>query len=402
MKKKLLNAILIATFYFFGYNNVANAQWIQLNSGTTSDLYSVCFTDANTGYAAGSAGTIIKTTDAGTNWTTLSTGIGQFSRISSIFFPDATTGYAVVSQKVYKTVNAGATWSITGLLSSNSFMSCYFTSASTGYVVGGVTGAGCNGEVKKTSDGGVTWTSVLVSDCSSFNSVFFTDASTGYVAGTGGRIKKTTDAGSTWTYLTTGVNYDLEDIYFVDANTGFAVGSTGTFLKTTNAGASWTYSYSAGGGYLQSVYFTDVNTGYVGGRRKTIDGGATWTAAAGSWTANAVSFTAPLTGYAVCYSGQIFKTTNGGGILAIENYSFANRSFTVSPNPAKDYFTINLGEEEIKNGQLDIYNLRGEKVYSQILNKKEESLSCKEFSAGMYFVRVRNGEKTSTEKLIIQ
>jgi hypothetical protein len=39
--------------------------WVALSSGTIWNLYSVYFTDANTGYAVGAVGTILKTTNGG-------------------------------------------------------------------------------------------------------------------------------------------------------------------------------------------------------------------------------------------------------------------------------------------------------------------------------------------------
>ena len=45
--------------------------WTTLSSGTTNDLNSVYFTDANTGYAVGDTGTILKTIDGGTTWTAI-------------------------------------------------------------------------------------------------------------------------------------------------------------------------------------------------------------------------------------------------------------------------------------------------------------------------------------------
>jgi hypothetical protein len=43
--------------------------WITQTSGTTSILYGVSFIDANTGTAVGTSGTILRTTNGGTNWT---------------------------------------------------------------------------------------------------------------------------------------------------------------------------------------------------------------------------------------------------------------------------------------------------------------------------------------------
>ena len=70
------------------------AQWTWQNplpQGNT--LNSVIFTDANTGYAVGESGTIIKTIDGGLNWTVLPTGTSNF--LFSVCFANSNIGYAV-------------------------------------------------------------------------------------------------------------------------------------------------------------------------------------------------------------------------------------------------------------------------------------------------------------------
>lgn len=85
--KKLLLALSIL------FASVAHAQWTTLNSGTTQDLYSVCFVDANIGWVVGEVGTILKTTDGGAHWTPQSSGVSE--RLSSVCFLDDNRGFAV-------------------------------------------------------------------------------------------------------------------------------------------------------------------------------------------------------------------------------------------------------------------------------------------------------------------
>ena len=54
---------------------LAFSQWTWQNPlPQGNSLSSVYFTDANTGYAVGGFGTIVKTTNGGTTWTALSSG----------------------------------------------------------------------------------------------------------------------------------------------------------------------------------------------------------------------------------------------------------------------------------------------------------------------------------------
>ncbi|MEI7727752.1 MAG: T9SS type A sorting domain-containing protein, partial [Bacteroidota bacterium] len=80
--------------------------WTELSCGTTNNLYSVFFPDANNGYAVGDSGTILKTTNGGTTWTKLSTGTTHF--FVSVYFTDANTGYVVgEGETILKTTNGG-------------------------------------------------------------------------------------------------------------------------------------------------------------------------------------------------------------------------------------------------------------------------------------------------------
>ena len=78
----------------------ASAQWTWQNplpQGNT--LLSVFFTGANTGYAVGHFGTILKTTDRGKPWIDQSPSTSE--TIISIFFIDDTVGYATGYKEVY-------------------------------------------------------------------------------------------------------------------------------------------------------------------------------------------------------------------------------------------------------------------------------------------------------------
>jgi photosystem II stability/assembly factor-like uncharacterized protein len=101
---KKLYILLIAIFGL----NATHAQWVPQNSGTTNILYSVCFTDANTGYIGGSDSHLLKTLDGGTTWDTTYTLAGP--GFNSVFFTDANTGYAAGEGFLFKTIDAGLTW----------------------------------------------------------------------------------------------------------------------------------------------------------------------------------------------------------------------------------------------------------------------------------------------------
>jgi hypothetical protein len=153
----------------------------------------VYFTDTNTGYAAGWKllvwgggsgydGIVLKTINGGTNWTIISSPL-SLGGLFSIHFTDASTGYAA-GAGILKTIDGGLSWTSVWV-GSNLMNSVYFTNVNTGYAVGR------DGIIIKTSDGGTTWTDLTSGTSNNLLSVNFTDANTGYVVGTGGTILKT-------------------------------------------------------------------------------------------------------------------------------------------------------------------------------------------------------------------
>lgn len=220
----------------------SGASWLPQVSGVTEELNSVFFTDTNTGFAVGGNGTILKTTDGGSNWVKKTSG--TTSVISSVHFPDANTGYVNSGTMVYKTTNAGESWSALSTFNTTndaSINTVYFTSPTVGYVTGGKPGGiGCL--IYKTSDGGSTWTVSNLNWGYATYPIFFTDANTGY-AGSVGRIFKTTDAGLNWIPQPVAL-MSPSSIYFSSAQIGYAVGfssNSGKVIKYTLPDVvSWT------------------------------------------------------------------------------------------------------------------------------------------------------------------
>jgi hypothetical protein len=86
--KKIFLLLFICLLYQSSYS-----QWFPQTSGTTNRLNGVSFTDANTGTVVGSTGTILRTTNGGTNWISQTSGTTQ--HLNDVIFIDANTGTAV-------------------------------------------------------------------------------------------------------------------------------------------------------------------------------------------------------------------------------------------------------------------------------------------------------------------
>ena len=117
-------------------------------------FYGPCFPNATTGYLCGqgsSSENVYKTTNMGANWTDISVGVND--NFYSIYFTDANTGYTAGSHgKVYKTINGGTNWDAGVSVNAPYYVSqLVFTNASTGYVCGQYN------TVYITTNAGLTW-----------------------------------------------------------------------------------------------------------------------------------------------------------------------------------------------------------------------------------------------------
>ena len=96
----------------------------------------VCFSDENNGTAVGWKGTIIRTTNGGTNWTSQSSGTLEW--LLGVSFTDANNGWAVGDHGVIlRTTNGGTSWTSQTSGTSNGLSGVSFTDINNGTVVGG-------------------------------------------------------------------------------------------------------------------------------------------------------------------------------------------------------------------------------------------------------------------------
>src|SRR4030095_4084063 len=142
---KLISKIFCVLLFITAFSN---SQWLQQSSGPSNLLTNVFFADPNTGFATGISGTVLKTTNAGTNW------------------------------------------SLNTVTSEHIFGIC-FLNTSTGFI------CGAGGFISRTTNTGANWVNQSPPP-EYFSSIFFADVNTGYACGLGGVIVKTTNSGTIW------------------------------------------------------------------------------------------------------------------------------------------------------------------------------------------------------------
>ena len=131
---------------------------------------------------------------------------------------------------VLKTSNAGLNWTLLTGTGTNWLFGIYFTDLMTGW------SGGINGAMLKTTDGGMNWITQISGTTNRIVYLSFPNANTGYAVGYTGTIIKTTNGGDNWFTQTCPSPNNLWGVYFLNENTGWAVGWNGTIVHTTNGG----------------------------------------------------------------------------------------------------------------------------------------------------------------------
>jgi hypothetical protein len=89
-------------------------------------------------------------------------------------------------------------------------------------------------------------------------------------------------------------------------------------------------------------------------------------------------------------------TTNLYPIIDKEN------TFLIYPNPTQNTFTISFNEYQSKNAELKIFELTGREVHKQRIDNNQSTIINCNFSAGVYFVKVSDGNREEVQKLVIE
>ena len=271
----------------------------------TGTLLDVSFVDEFTGFAVGSAGTVIRTIDGGVTWTYLDSPTVEW--LNSITFLDENVGYIAGNNgALFRTINGGIDWeaiSPVTIVSTDDLQDVYFYDYNVG-VIGG------NASMAYTTDGGDSWNASLVPVSGGSVVEFdFATVDSGAVILASNDLYFTTDGGENWmdagvaslTFEPRGLEvistkhviiaggygdviYSIDDTWFtgsvpfsesfygvdfLDENHGLIVGSNHCILKTEDGGANWSdVGFFISGEFLAVDYITDFTATVVGSNAK--------------------------------------------------------------------------------------------------------------------------------------
>ena len=416
MKKNILIFFIICFSPFHLYSQTG---WYPLTSGASATLWSVYFPSSgsgNSGFIAGSSGTILVTTNAGGNWTSQTSNTSN--DLTSVYFINSQTGWAAGGLgTIIHTSNAGASWIVQSTPTTQILHSIFFINQLTGWAVG------WQGTILNTTDGGTNWILQVSTSGDYLWSVYFTSPTNGTASGRNGRIIKTTNAGANWFDIQFGTSGTFYSLFFANPLTGWTAGLY-VSMVTTNGGYNWS-NQPAPGIYL-SVYFPSVNTGWRTGSdgliNYTTNSGNAWSAQTSN-TANwlySVFFTSQSIGYIAGDAGTILKTTDGGGLFTgiktiSSNIPDKYELHQNYPNPFNPSTTIKFNirppftpllSKEGTGVVLKIYDALGKEVATLVNDNLSPGmykveLDGSNLNSGVYFYRIETGSFTEMKRMLL-
>jgi photosystem II stability/assembly factor-like uncharacterized protein len=411
MKKYLKFMIMIFTISLF--HNITFSQWVQTTSGTSNFLTSVQSITNTINYAAGFAGTVLKSTNSGQTWSALTSP--SASNINKIFFPptgSAATGW-VATTGIYKSTNGGVNW--VQQVATGSFSDLAFVDLNTGFAVR-------TNIVIKTTNGGVNFTNsnYTSNTAISANKIIYVSGQIVMILGVDNAndttfVFKSTNMGDTWAqvFKTTGVFFDMK---FLNSNTGIMCGNNAITKRTTNGGTSWTSISVPASTDLLGIHLASSSIFYMVGSTGTIlkstNAGVNWFTQPCPVTSNlrAINvFAADDNGILVGAGGTILRTTNGGITSFVQSGSEIPKSFSLEqnfPNPFNPETNISFSIASTERVSLKIYDVMGREAAVVVNQRLTPGMYTVNFDAsslpsGTYFYRITAGNFTETKKMAL-
>lgn len=343
----IMKKCIIILFTMFFISSYSIAQWELLNEGFY--IQSVQFVNDQTGWLTGYNSTILKTTDAGQNWETIS--ISDQMGIHYFDFVNESLGWATGSGDnqaiILKSTNGGNDWTVK-YKSPNIWFGIIYGIDDKNAL------ATASNKVLKTTDGGTSWKDISydTSGIYYYGSIWFPNPDTGIIAGSyfdgitqRAAIFRTDNGGTTWDTTIIKDFYNIFNFQIMNDSTAFFmayIDTTYYVAMTTDMCKTWTIKKENGSlSWIDSYYFTDTSTGYVLNREnfnqsnisKTTDGGRTWQKypspnISRRLNYSQIYFNKNNQGLLVANMGCIFRSSDGGDWDLIKNgYSFEGAAF---------------------------------------------------------------------------
>ncbi len=427
--------IVIVVFILSELILITSAQtqpWKKLPSPVTGALRFVSFVDSLTGWAAGEAGIIIRTTDGGSSWDVQNSTVQTF--IMDVFFVDQNYGWAVSLRDEFpfnsillKTTTGGDNWFADDFPDSVGLVRTIFFFDSLNGFLGG-------SYIAYTSDGGHNWVeadidSNMVSNFPVYKFNFL-NRQFGYACGgridVAGVVWRTTNYGLSWSAQ--GISADeVFDVFIFDSLNAITLSGDpeGLYpiakITTTNSGETWNNEELPYFGLSFAIDFRTYNEGWSASGYKfllTTNHGVSWNEfeTPDSVVVYDLQFTDARTGYAVGENGVILKLDPT--LVGVEQVINTPTEFILYqnyPNPFNPNTVISYQLPVSGNVSLKVYDVLGNEVVTLVdeyksagsyeieFNTMSNSGESRNLASGIYFYQLRiRGSEINSEQTYIQ
>jgi photosystem II stability/assembly factor-like uncharacterized protein len=415
------------------YTNDGGVTWtaydpVSLPGAVNPGISMVYPTDENTAYIAAykrsfGNGGIWKTTDAGANWTKVSTNAmysDNASFCNVVYFVDANNGFSQGDPingefEMYYTTDAGATWTpIAGSDIADPLSGEY------GYT-GGVVAAGSSiwfttnkGRLYKSTDNGLTWNTAYQTPLTDFGSatdsgsVTFKDDNEGWILRGNGELYHTLDGGATWTQMSPTMNpapptageFFSGDIAFIPGTQNTLICTDADYDKSMYGAA---ISYDGGQNWEKMIYYDfgqngadgvwevlqpDGNIQHLSLGFRDIDFGLS----------GGFSHLNDPNDPDSPESQGVFKYINEAVGIAGQTIE----GLSVYPNPASNVVNVATDNAAIKH--ISIYDITGKEVYKvNDLSLNNTTINVSNLQRGIYLMKIEDASNAKQAvKLVIK
>ena len=416
-------------FINLGTTLYSQVYWLDHPSPVQKRLYRAYFVDSAYGWVVGDSGTIINTTNSGTNWQAQNSGIFS-SEFKDLSFVSRTHGWIISFDSTYKsfllsTTNSGAAWVKTYFPDTTTILKTVcFINTQTGFV------SGFSGYIYKTTNAGLSWSTCNIDTSSCLylfpkNDIKFINSQTGYACGgvldLQGVFLKTTNSGSSWFSMCVAAEplneiRDLGNGRIAVMGGDYDLGSI--LAVSSNSGANWVYEQTGCFGNAEGFAFRTPSevwaalnfSGKFAVNLDSMKPGSRWECieTPGSIEVNDVEFLSPTTGYAFGERGKIFKynsaiigLTGNNNSVPTQSVLYQNYPNPFNPETVIEYYIASQGEVSIQ-----IFDNTGKEVFSlnegnKNTGKHNISVNLVDFPSGVYFYRLNFGGNTLSRKMVL-
>lgn len=458
------------------FTNDSGASWRSVFVDTNFSIINIRFLSEQIGYAFGSYGRIAKTTNSGASWSVID--LGQIGNIYDAFGTENSITLIGEAGTIVQSTDGGTNWKAMLPPTVRRLFHIRYDNSKTIWAVGNngeiisqnetewkhinsptrnaITALDANetlaigdkeGNIYLSKNLGSTWIKVA-SGIGAISGIARFSGGEFIAVGIGGKIRRSAD-GSIWQDILSPTSHTLTSVCAVDAKIGIATSDSGIILRTTDAGVSWN-SIQVGNRALISAAFSDSKNGFAVGDRgqlfRTSDAGITWeiqTSPDNTLTWTAVSFDRTTKGgVLVSLEGDIYATYNGGdtwkniakvgticldgdfrdnlaaicgfgggiftvsGVVSVDEApTFASFSAQLTPLPTESSAEIKISSQIQQNIVISIISSDGRVIFSRFFEatagNSTFTLDCGSFPSGVYSCRLSTGISTVSLPLVL-